>query len=172
MLFIDREFLIRICYLLLHFTHPIALEVNLLQIWTEPNSTVWNLGSMCIFFFSKGGFHQRANDWELQKVVEHTLRIRSVSGDIRKQLNKEWVCNWSKLKIKGKGKVLPVLLTEHHAMKAFTLVTLWQCFSTAGPRPGTGPGPQRSITNLNVNLYLSTCHTVYIIVLILFMIMP
>jgi len=31
---------------------------------------------------------------------------------------------------------------------------------------------QRLITNLNVILYLSTCHTVYIIVLILFMIMP
>ena len=28
------------------------------------------------------------------------------------------------------------------------------------------------ITNLNVILYLSTCHTVHIIVLILFMIMP
>jgi len=28
------------------------------------------------------------------------------------------------------------------------------------------------ITNLNVIVYLSTCHTVYIIVLILFMIMP
>ena len=28
------------------------------------------------------------------------------------------------------------------------------------------------ITNLNVILYLSTCHTVYISVLILFMIMP
>ena len=28
------------------------------------------------------------------------------------------------------------------------------------------------ITNLNVNLYLSTCHIVYISVLILFMIMP
>ena len=28
------------------------------------------------------------------------------------------------------------------------------------------------ITNLNVILYLSTCHTVYIIVLILFIIMP
>jgi len=28
------------------------------------------------------------------------------------------------------------------------------------------------ITNLNVTLYLSTCHTIYISVLILFMIMP
>ena len=59
---------------------------------------------------------------------------------------------------------------------------LGQFFSAAGPRPGTpGPGinytgPRESllelITNLNVILYLSTCHTVYIIVLILFMIMP
>ena len=31
---------------------------------------------------------------------------------------------------------------------------------------------QSLITNLNVILYLSTCHTVYIIVLLLFMIMP
>ena len=31
---------------------------------------------------------------------------------------------------------------------------------------------QRLITNLNVILYLSTCHTVYISVLILFMIIP
>jgi len=31
---------------------------------------------------------------------------------------------------------------------------------------------QRLITNLNVILYLSTCHTVYISVLTLFMIMP
>jgi hypothetical protein len=31
---------------------------------------------------------------------------------------------------------------------------------------------QWSIINLNVILYLSTCHTVYISVLILFMIMP
>ena len=31
---------------------------------------------------------------------------------------------------------------------------------------------QRLITNLNIILYLSTCHTVYIRVLILFMIMP
>ena len=105
---------------------------------------------------------------------------------------------------------------------------LQQCFSTAGPRPGTGPlhqlyraargspgichwmilqifGDQNGIcqwkstqinlmmlawgnynmpicckislvqwliTILNVILYLSTCHTVYISVLILFMIMP
>ena len=67
-----------------------------------------------------------------------------------------------------------------------------QCFSTAGPQPGTRPlaliipGRERSkeiticykislvqlITNLNVILYLSTCHTVCISVLILFMIMP
>jgi hypothetical protein len=31
---------------------------------------------------------------------------------------------------------------------------------------------QGLITNLNVSLYLSTCHTVYVTVLILFMIMP
>ena len=56
-----------------------------------------------------------------------------------------------------------------------------QCFSTAGPRPGTGPWHQLyraardspGIGNyLNVILYLSACHTVHISVLILFMIMP
>ena len=48
-----------------------------------------------------------------------------------------------------------------------------------GPIPGPGinyTGPREilleSITNLNVILYLSTCHTVHTIVLILFMIMP
>jgi len=47
-----------------------------------------------------------------------------------------------------------------------------------GPVPGPGinyTGPREVllelITNLNVILYLSTCHTVYIIVLILFMFM-
>jgi len=65
------------------------------------------------------------------------------------------------------------------------------CFSTAGPRPSTlswhqlYPGletPEETticyqislvqlINNLNVIFYLSTCHTVYISVLILFMIM-
>ena len=54
---------------------------------------------------------------------------------------------------------------------------LQQCFSTAGSRPGTGPwhqlhtGPREIvlelITNLNVILYLSTCHTVHISVLII-----
>jgi len=54
--------------------------------------------------------------------------------------------------------------------------------------PGRGPVPDRErpeetttcykislvqlITKLNIILYLSTCHTVYISVLILFMIMP
>jgi len=60
-------------------------------------------------------------------------------------------------------------------------VGLDQCFSTTGPRPVPGPGIKYTglrlillelITNLNVILYLSTCHTVNIIVLILFMIMP
>jgi len=83
--------------------------------------------------------------------------------------------------------------------RAVHLLPLWAfvacsrvVFSTAGPRPGTGPWHQlyRSarglrklqyatrfhlssllITNLHVILYLSTCHTVYISVLILFMIM-
>jgi len=48
-----------------------------------------------------------------------------------------------------------------------------------GPVPGpginyTGPGEilLELITNLNVILYLSTCYTVHIIVLIFFMIMP
>jgi len=48
-----------------------------------------------------------------------------------------------------------------------------------GPVPGPGinyTGPPEIllelITNLNVILYLSTCHTVHIIVLIFFMIMP
>ena len=47
------------------------------------------------------------------------------------------------------------------------------------PVPGPGinyTGPRENllelITNLNVILYLSTCHTVHIIVLILFIIMP
>ena len=45
------------------------------------------------------------------------------------------------------------------------------------PEPGinyTGPREilLELITNLNVILYLSTCHTVHIIVLIIFMIMP
>ena len=52
---------------------------------------------------------------------------------------------------------------------------------SAGRGPVPGPGinytGQRKIlleliTDLNVILYLSTCHTVYISVLILFMIMP
>ena len=56
-----------------------------------------------------------------------------------------------------------------------------QCFSTAGPRPCTGPWHQlywareillELITDLNVILYLSAHHTVHIIVLMLFMIMP
>ena len=64
----------------------------------------------------------------------------------------------------------------------FNISALEQFFSTAGPRPGTRPCHQlyqaareillELITNLNVILYLSTCHTVHIIVLILFMIMP
>jgi len=48
-----------------------------------------------------------------------------------------------------------------------------------GPSPGPGinyTGPREVllelITNLNVILYLSTCHTVHTIVQILFMIMP
>ena len=48
-----------------------------------------------------------------------------------------------------------------------------------GPVPGPGisyTGPREIllelITNLNVILYLSTCHTVHISVLILFIIMP
>ena len=48
-----------------------------------------------------------------------------------------------------------------------------------GPLPGPGinfSGPRviflELITNLNVILYLSTCHSVHISVLILFMIMP
>ena len=73
-----------------------------------------------------------------------------------------------------------------------SLDNIVQFFSTAGPRPGTGPWYQlyraargseetticykislvQLITNLNVILYLSICHTVYISVLILFMIMP
>jgi len=45
------------------------------------------------------------------------------------------------------------------------------------PSPGINyTGPQETllelIINLNVILYLSTCHTVHIIVLIVFMIMP
>jgi len=54
------------------------------------------------------------------------------------------------------------------------VIALDQCFSTAGMRPGTGPREilLELITNLNVILYLSTCHTVYISVLILFMIIP
>jgi len=47
-------------------------------------------------------------------------------------------------------------------------VPLDQCFSTAGPREIL----LELITNLNVIIYLSTCHTVHIIVLILIMIMP
>jgi len=49
----------------------------------------------------------------------------------------------------------------------------------SGPVSGPGinyTGPREIllelITNLNVTLYLSTCHTVHIIVLIRFMIMP
>jgi len=51
---------------------------------------------------------------------------------------------------------------------------LKHCLSTAGPRSATGPREilLELITNLNVILYLSTCHTVHIIVLIFFMIMP
>jgi hypothetical protein len=60
----------------------------------------------------------------------------------------------------------------HEPNKMHCRTRLEQCFSTAGPRPSTGPWDQWSITNLNVILYLSTCHTVYISVLIFFMIMP
>ena len=45
---------------------------------------------------------------------------------------------------------------------------LEQCFSTTGPREIL----LELITNLNVILYFSACHTVHISVLILFMIMP
>ena len=43
-----------------------------------------------------------------------------------------------------------------------------QYFSTAGPREIL----LELLNNLNVILYLSTCHNVHIVVLILFMIMP
>jgi len=51
---------------------------------------------------------------------------------------------------------------------ALSLYSLKQCFSTAGPREVL----LELRTNLNVILYLPTCHTIHIIVLILFMIMP
>ena len=56
-----------------------------------------------------------------------------------------------------------------------------QCFSTAGRGPVPGPGINYTgpreillelITDLNVILYLSTCQTVHISVLLLFMTMP
>ena len=62
------------------------------------------------------------------------------------------------------------------------IVSLYQCFFQPpgrGPVPGPGvkyTGPRESllelITKLNVIIYLSTCHTLHISVLILFMIMP
>jgi len=62
-----------------------------------------------------------------------------------------------------------VALYRDSAAPVFIMaIALGQCLSTAGPREIL----LKLITNLNVTLYLSTCHTVYIIVLILFMIMP
>ena len=62
-----------------------------------------------------------------------------------------------------------VALYRDSAAPVFIMaIALGQCLSTAGPREIL----LELITNLNVTLYLSTCHTVYIIVLILFMIMP
>jgi hypothetical protein len=60
------------------------------------------------------------------------------------------------------------------AQNALLILSLKQCFSTARPWPGTGPWEilLELPTNLNIILYLSTCHTVHISVLILFMIMP
>ena len=66
----------------------------------------------------------------------------------------------------------PILLSN---TAAFPHV-IWSSVSQP-PGPGINySGPREIllelITNLNVILYLSTCHTVHIIVLILFMIMP
>jgi len=66
--------------------------------------------------------------------------------------------------------------TDNSTLLNWTLPLCWyfwssavtQCFSTARPREIL----LELITNLNVILYLSTHHTVHIIVLILFMIMP
>ena len=69
------------------------------------------------------------------------------------------------------------------------LVSKWKSglyiYTSVSQPPGCGPVPGPGInytglreilleliTNLNVILYLSTCHTVHISVLILFMIMP
>ena len=63
------------------------------------------------------------------------------------------------------------------------LATVHQCSVSQPPGRGPVPGPGINYTgpreillelinNLNVILYLSTCHTVHIIVLIFFMIMP
>ena len=58
--------------------------------------------------------------------------------------------------------------TGNHLRYRHLLPTLEQCFWTAGSREIL----LELITNLNVILYLSTCHTVHISVLILFMFMP
>jgi len=79
-------------------------------------------------------------------------------------------------------------MSPHHLIWLFTLANLTTChilYASVSQLPGRGlvpgsgincTGPReillKLITNLNVILYLSTCHTVRIIVLILFTIMP
>jgi len=79
-------------------------------------------------------------------------------------------------------------MSPHHLIWLFILANLTTChilYASVSQPPGRGlvPGPGinytgpweillKLITNLNVILYLSTCHTIHIIVLILFMITP
>jgi hypothetical protein len=58
--------------------------------------------------------------------------------------------------------IMPYLIINTYVILMYVLVNY------------TGPGEifLELITNLNVILYFSTCHTVHIIVLTLFMIMP
>jgi len=84
-------------------------------------------------------------------------------------------------------KVLPstvfvTLVENERSLHLLNHMTLYSNVSQPpgrGPVPGSGinyTGPREIhlelITDLNVILYLSTCHTVHIVVLKLFMIMP
>jgi len=79
-------------------------------------------------------------------------------------------CTLSRIRIRGS--VLP----PHSYVPTPVFLNL-RALASILPGPGINyTGPRESllelINNLNVILYLSTCHTVHIIVLILFMIMP
>ena len=80
--------------------------------------------------------------------------------------------------------VVPYTLSRGPSVTVLLSVQFSVAYTSVSQPPGRGPvpgpginytGPRKIplelITNLNVILYLSTCHTVHLIVLILFMIM-